>query len=195
MRPTFSELYPTFLGAYRTTHQVLLTNNQAANSRLVTLRNAHASNRIVVTRVWARVTQIGAFTAATFDQVIAWLASPFSADDTTNAATVGQVRCDLTFPASSAVLMALNTTAAAGMTGGTLTKIGAPLSILPFWFLASVPTSGPTVTAELDLISADTWPFVLQPGQGIVLENGNLLPAAASARVHFELHWEEYASQ
>jgi hypothetical protein len=57
------------LGHYRTNHRCALVNTQAANSRLFEIRNTHATNLIVPTRLILKWVQTGAHTAAIEDSL------------------------------------------------------------------------------------------------------------------------------
>jgi hypothetical protein len=113
------------LGHYRTNHRCALVNTQAANSRLFEIRNTHATNLIVPTRLILKWVQTGAHTAAIEDSLDVFKVTGFSAVDTTNTVTptASVKRASMSASPGGAALRGVTVAgAAAGMTGGTLTK-------------------------------------------------------------------------
>ena len=189
---------PTTLGAYRVSYRFAIVNNQAAASRLFELRNS-GSNLIVVTRLSVRWLQTGAHTAAIEDSLDIYKATGFSAVDTANVVTVSGSIKRFGMPAApgNAVIRGVTAAgAAAGMTGGTLTKNAEPFSGLPHWLLAAVPTAAVTPAIADDMFAQDpaTYPFVFAQNEGFVLENRVLLGAAASSSVYLDMAWSEVAA-
>jgi len=176
---------------YRVTHQTVLGNNQAASSRLLSLRNAHATNQLRVRRLVAQWMQTGAHTAAILGDLAAWRVTGFSVSDTTNKVDrIGVTSIGSQVAPGSAEVRGLTGAGnSAGMTGGTLTKAGGvPFSQLAQWLLAAQPTAGTIFPMVGDLI---TTPVILAPNEGLIVENSILLGAAAASAVYFELEWEE----
>lgn len=113
------------LGHYRTSLRIASTAAQAANSRIFEIRNTHATNLIIPTRLTLRALQTAAGTAQE-NSLDCYKVTGFTAVDTTNTVTpVSSVKRGATmaaYPGGAAVRHLTLTGAAAGMTGGTLTK-------------------------------------------------------------------------
>jgi hypothetical protein len=190
--------YEEVVGAYRVTTQFNLLAAQAAASRLFQIRNAHTSNLLVINRLTVRIAQTAAHTAAILAQLTARKLTAFTAVDTTNTTTLtGVPKKTGAMPAApgSAAIRALTFAGhTAGMTGGTLTS-GPGFGLVPVWLLAAVPTAGPSVVVERELIQADNQarPLTLLPDEGIGIENAVLLGAAAGSQVFVEMDWVEIA--
>lgn len=184
------------LGHYRTTHQVTLANTQAANSRLFELRNT-ATNLIVLTRLTLRWLQTANHTAAILDSLDCYKCTGFTAVDTTNTVTptVSVKRGSTMAAAPGGAAVRGNTVAgaAAGMTGGTLTKDGNPFAQLGKWLVATQPTAGPVDPSVLDAVDDvnGTHPFVFAQNEGFIVENRILLGAAAGSVVYIDCSWAE----
>lgn len=186
------------LGHYRTSHRCALVNTQAANSRLFELRNAHASNLIVILHIRIQWVQTAAHTAAIEDSIDAYRLTSFSVTSTTNTVTpvASKLRTSYGTIDTAATLIRGVTVAgaAAGMTGATLTKDTAPLFQLPMWLLAAVPTAGPTVHTEYHYspdVGDGEAPLVLAQNEGLLIENRVLLGAAAGSSVYIDVEWAE----
>lgn len=189
------------LGHYRVNHRCLLANTQAANSRLFEVRNTHASNLIVPTRLVLKWIQTGTHTAAIEDSLDVFKVTGFSAVDTTNTVTpVPSVKrtTGMTVPASSIAAIRGVTVAgaAAGMTGGTLTKDSSSIGQLPQWLLAALPTAGTIVVQFIDNFDDvnGTHPFVFAQNEGFIIENRVLLGAAAASSVYIDFSWAEVSA-
>lgn len=184
------------LGHYRTNHRCALVATQAANSRLFEVRNSHATNLIVPTRLILKWLQTGAHTAAIEDSLDVFKVTGFTVVDTTNTVTptASAKRASMAAAPGGAVLRGVTVAgAAAGMTGGTLTKDGNSIGQLPQWLLAAAPTAG-TIVVQLNDIFDDvngTHPFVLAQNEGIIIENRVLLGAAAASSVYIDFSWAE----
>lgn len=187
------------LGHYRSAVRFALINSQAANSRLWEIRNTHATNLIIPTRLEVRWTQIGAHTAAIRDSLQLFRVTAFTAVDTTNTVTptVSPRRASMAAaPGGAAIRHVTVAGAAAGMTGGTLTKDGGASSILEQWLLAAQPTAGtvnPMVKEMMEDVNG-THPFALIQNEGLELENEVLLGAAASSSVVVDFSWAEVSA-
>src|SRR4051812_44298753 len=75
------------LGHYTTTHRFVLVATQAANSRLFTIRNTHATNLLVLTRLIIKWMTASAHTAFIEDSIDCFKSTGFSVVDTTNTVT------------------------------------------------------------------------------------------------------------
>lgn len=184
------------LGHYRVNHRCALVNSQAANSRLFEVRNTHATNLIVPTRLIIKWVQTAAHTAAIEDSLDVFKVTGFSAVDTTNTVTPvpsvkrGSMAASPGGAAIRGVTVAGNS---AGMTGGTLTKDSSSIGQLPQWLLAAVPTAGTLGVQFLDVFDDvnGTHPFVLAQNEGIIVENRVGLGAAAGSAVYIDFSYAE----
>ncbi len=184
------------LGHYRVNHRCAIVASQAANSRLFEVRNTHASNLLVPTRLMLKWIQTGAHTAAIEDSLDCFKVTGFSAVDTVNTVTPTASMKRNTMgaaPGSAAIRGVTLAGAAAGMTGGTLVKDGGSFAQLPAWLLAAQPTGSVVPHAFLDALDDvnGTHPFVLGPNEGIIVENRALLGIAAASVVYFDCSWAE----
>lgn len=184
------------LGHYRTTHRCAVVASQAANSRLFELRNTHATNLIIPTRLVVKWMQTAAHTAAIEDSLDVFKVTGFSAVDTTNTVTptVSSKRASMAAaPGGAAVRGVTIAGIAAGMTGGTLVKDGSAFAQLPKWLLLAQPTAGPvepTLLEAFDDVNG-SHPFVFAQNEGFIVENRVLLGVAAGSSVYIECSWAE----
>ncbi|SRR6266566_498211 len=184
------------LGHYRANHRCALANTQAANSRLFEGRNTHATNLIVPTRFLIKWLQTGVHTAAIEDSIDVFRCTAFSAVDTTNTVTPTASVKRTSMAVSPGALALRGVTiagAAAGMTGGTLTKDGGSVSQTPLWLTLAF-----TDPAQRNIVVTDvfddvngTHPFVWVQNEGFEAENRVLLGAAAASSIYFDLSWAE----
>lgn len=186
------------LGHYRLSVRFILANAQAANSRLFELRNT-AANLIIPTRLNIKWVQTGAHTAAILDSLDCFKATGFTAVDTTNTVTpvpsVKRTSGMAAAPGGAALRHVTVAGAAAGMTGGTLTKDGSSFFSLPQWLLAALPTAGtviPLIGDALDDVNG-THPFIFAQNEGFIIENRVVLGAAAASEVIVDLSYAEVA--
>lgn len=183
------------LGHYRTSHRTVLVNTQAANSRLFELQNAHATNIIVVLEIRIEWIQTAAHTAAILDSLDLYRCTSYSAVDTTNTVTPVISKMRTSFGAAGANVRGVTVAgAAAGMTGGTLTKDTAPMRQWGMWMLATVPTAGPVSTIEAFYrpdVTDGEHPLTLVQNEGFTIENRVLLGAAAGSAVSIDVTWAE----
>lgn len=184
------------LGHYRAAARFVITNSQAANSRLFEIRNAHASNLLVPTRINIKWLQTGAHTAAIENSLDLYKATGFTAVDSTNTVTPTSIVKRTTGMAAAAQAAVRHVTAAgaaAGMTGGTVTLSATPFAQVPKWMLAAQPTAGPVDPSLFEFFDDvnGTHPFVLDPNEGIVIANRVLLGAAAASSVYVDCSWAE----
>lgn len=186
---------PSSIGHYRTNHRCLLANAQAANSRLFELRNSHATNLIIITRLLIRWMQTGAHTAAIEDSLDVFKVTGFTAVDTTNTVTPTVSAKRTSMAATNAVIRGVTVAgAAAGMTtGSAMTKDGNSVGQLPKWLLAAQPTAGPVDPSVLDVFDDvnGTHPFVFVQNEGFIIENRVLLGAAAASSVYIDCSFAE----
>lgn len=184
------------LGHYRVNHRTVLVATQAANSRLFELRNA-STNLIVVTRLLLRWFQTANHTAAIEDSLDVFKVTGFTVLDTTNTVTpVPSVKrtTGMTGSPGNAQIRGVTVAgAAAGMTGGTLTKDSSSIGQLPKFLLATVPTAGPIIPELLDVFDDvnGTHPFVFAQNEGFIVENRVLLGAAAGSSVYIDCSYAE----
>lgn len=187
---------PTTVGAYRVTHSCALVATQAANSRLFEFRNTHATNLCIPTHLKLRWLQDAAHTAAIEDAIDAYKVTGFSVVDSVNTVTLtGSIkRAGMTAAPGNALLRGVTVAgAAAGMTGGTLTKDGSPFGTLAQWLLLAQPTAAEVLPVEDDLIvvPSQEYPFVFGQNEGFILENRVLLGAAAGSTLYIDYGWTE----
>lgn len=179
------------LGHYRTSHRCVLVAAQAANSRLFEMRNT-GTNLIVPTRLVLRAVQSAAGTAqeASID---VFRATSFTAVDTTNTVTpTASVRRTATMaaaPGGAALRGVTVAGAAAGMTGGTLTKDGNSAGQLPL----VVGTAASQVLFMADILDDvnGTHPFALAQNEGLIVENRALNTTSYGFSLYIDLSWAE----
>ncbi len=184
------------LGHYRVNHRFAFGGTQAANSRLFEVRNTHATNLIVPTRLIIKAIQTGTFTAAIETSLDVFKGTSFSAVDTTNTVTptASQKRSSMAAPPGAAAIRGVTVAgAAAGMTGGTITKDGGSIGQLPLWFLAAQPTAGPVPFIFVDNFDDvnGTHPFVFVQNEGLEIENRVVMGASVGASVYIDFSWAE----
>jgi hypothetical protein len=186
------------LGHYRTSHRTVLVATQAANSRLFSLQNAHASNLIVVHDIRIEWMQTGTHTAAILDSLDLYRCTGFSVVDTTNTVTPVISKLRTSYGTAGAVVRGVTVAgAAAGMTGATITKDTAPLRQLSQWLLAAQPTASNVFPMEgryQPSVSDGESPLILAQNEGLIIENRVLLGAAANSAVAIDIAWSEVSS-
>jgi hypothetical protein len=184
------------LGHYRTSVRINSTAAQAANSRIFEIRNAGA-NLIIPTRLILRALQTVAGTAQE-NSLDAYKCTGFTAVDTTNTVTpvssVKRTTAMAAYPGGAAVRHLTLAGAAAGMTGGTLTKDTQFFATLPYNVAAAINTS--TVWGPLDCLDDvnGTHPFVLLANEGIIIENRVLNVTTYGITWYVDFSWAEVAS-
>lgn len=190
------------LGQYHTSHRTVLVNTQAANSRLLEIRNIHASNLLVIHDIRVEWVQTAAHTAAIMDSIDLYKVTSFSAVDTTNTVTptFGKRRTSYATLVDGTDIAIRGCTVAgiaAGMTGGTLTKDTAPIKQWGQWLLAAVPTGStviPIVGVFHPEVADGESPLVLAQNEGFIIENRVLLGAAAGSAVTIEVCFSHLAA-
>jgi hypothetical protein len=186
------------LGHYRTSLRINSTTAQAANSGILEIRNTHASNLIVPTRLTLRAIQT---TAGTLQEnsLDAYRCTSFSVSSTTNTVTpVSSVkRTSMTaYPGTSAAIRHLTLAgAAAGMTGFTRTKDTQAFATFPYMVTAGVATAtyqppqwGPYEC--LDDVNG-THPFVFVQNEGLWLENRVLNVTSYGITWYIDFSWAD----
>ena len=133
------------LGHYSTSVRISSTAAQAANSGIFEIRNTHATNLIIPTRL--TVTAIQA-TAGTLQEnsLDLYRCTAFTVSSTTNTVTpVSSVKraSMAAYPGGAAIRHLTLAGAAAGMTGGTRTKDTQFAATLPYMVTAGVATAHP----------------------------------------------------
>ncbi len=184
-------------GHYRVNHRCAIVNTQAANSRLFEIRNTHASNLIIPTRLVIQWLQTAAHTAAIEDSIDVYRATGFSVVDTTNTVTpvptVMRTTGMAASPGGASIRGVTIAGAAAGMTGGTLVKDTSSIGSLPQWLLLAMPTGGTTFAQYLEnfMDTLGGSPLILAQNEGLVIENRVLLGAAAGSSVYIDFSYAE----
>lgn len=188
---------PSSVGHYRTNHRCVLVATQAANSRLFECRNTHATNLIIPTRLLTKWMTLSAHTAIIEDSLDVFKATTFNVVDTTNTVTPTTSLKRQTMTATSAALRGVTVAgAAAGMTGGTLTKdgnsIGQHPKILPLTVMATTETlpRAPDIMDHFDDVNG-THPFAFIQNEGLEVENRVVLGAAAGSSVYIDFSFAE----
>lgn len=181
---------------YRLSARFLLIAAQAANSRLFEFRNNHVSNLIIPTRLNVKWLQTAAHTAQISDSLDIFKVTGFTVLDTTNTVTptASRKRTSMAAPPGGADIRHVTVAgAAAGMTGGTLTKDGSAFAQLQRLMQLAVPTANDVLAAVLDALDDvnGTHPWAFIQNEGFEIENRVLLGAAAGSEVVVDLSWAE----
>lgn len=183
------------LGHYRFGIRIVSTAAQAANSRILELRNTHATNLIVPTRLVLRAIQTAAGTAQE-NSLDCFRCTGFTAVDTTNTVTpTGSVKraSMAAFPGGAAPRHLTVAGAAAGMTGGTLTKDGNFFATLPVLVNTAIPTTANAIWGPTDAFDDvnGTHPFVFVQNEGLEVENRVLNVTSYGISWYLDLAWAE----
>lgn len=181
------------LGHYRTAIKLTMATSQAANSRLFEVRNT-GSNVLVLTRCRIMVSPSGTVTTPYVGEFGLWRLTSFTAVDSTNTVTpTSSIKRTgmAAYPGGAAVRHNTVAGAAAGMTGGTLTKDGNMLGsmLCPLGTLAA----GATVWSE-ELVDEvlGTHPLVCAQNEGWLVENVAAGSATANVvQVVVDCSWAE----
>ena len=185
------------LGHYRTSVRIISTAAQAANSRIFEIRNTHATNLIIPTRLTLRALQVAAGTAQE-NSLDCYKVTGFTAVDTTNTVTpTSSVRRGATmaaYPGGAAVRHLTLTGAAAGMTGGTLTKDAQFFATLPYNVAAAIATTFQWGPFECFDDVNGTHPFALVQNEGIIIENRVLNVTSYGIAWYIDFSWSEVTS-
>jgi hypothetical protein len=172
------------LGHYRMSVRFALATSQNANSRLWEIRNSHATNLIIPTRMEVSILPAGTITAAYRLELDLFKVTSFSAVDTTNTVTPStpSSKRGATMAGTPGAIFRHVTVAgaAAGMTGGTLTKDAVAAGIAQCWVATAAATTIPYRKEMLDDVNG-THPLVLGQNEGLELEN--VVAGSATANV------------
>jgi hypothetical protein len=184
------------LGHYRVNHRCVLAAAQAANSRIFEVRNTHATNLLIPTRLTIRAIQTAAGTAQE-NSLDVFKVTGFSAVDTTNTVTpVASVKRGATMTAPASGIAALRGVtvagAAAGMTGGTLTKDTSSLAQLPLLVSAAAGVTTFALDA-LDDVNG-THPLVFSQNEGLIIENRVLNVTSYGFSAYIDFSWAEVSA-
>jgi hypothetical protein len=185
------------LGHYRTAVRIVGTSVQAANSRLFEIRNT-AANLIIPTCINVSVAQIAAGTAQE-NSVDLFKCTAFTAVDTTNTVTPTSSAMKTTgmaaYPGGAAVRHLTLAGAAAGMTGGTLTKDANALATFPYFVNTAVPTTPNAVWGPFDMLANIAGyakhPLVLAQNEGFEIENRVLNVTTFGICFYIDVSWAE----
>ena len=189
------------LGHYRTSVRINSTAAQAANSRIFEIRNTHATNLIIPTRLTLRAIQTVAGTLQE-NSLDIYKVTGFTAVDTTNTVTpVSTIKRGATmaaYPGGAAIRHLTLAGNAAGMTGGTLTKDTQFFATLPYMVTAGLATATyqPPQWGPYDCLDDinGTHPFVLVQNEGIIIENRVLNVTSYGITWYIDFSWCECAA-
>jgi hypothetical protein len=181
------------LGHYRTALRINSTAAQAANSRILTLRNTHASNLLIPTRLLLRAIQTAAGTAQE-NSLDVYKATGFTVSDTVNTVTPTSSVMRTTmaaYPGAAEIRHLTLTGAAAGMTGGTLTKNAQFIATLPYNVAAAINVNA--IIGPLECLDDrhGGHPLVLAQNEGLVIENRVLNVTSYGITWYLDLAWCE----
>lgn len=182
------------LGHYRSAVRFVLATAQNANSRLWEVRNTHATNLIIPTRLQVTILPAGTVTTPYRLELDLFRVTGFSAVDTTNTVTptASPKRASMAAaPGGAAIRHVTVAGAAAGMTGGTLTKDGGAADVIEYWAATAAATTIPLVQELLDDVNG-THPWTLVQNEGLLIENvaaGSATANVVSITVDFS--WAE----
>jgi hypothetical protein len=185
------------LGHYRTNVKIVMATTQAANSRLFEVRNTHASNLLIPTRCFVSASAAGTITTGYVGEWGLYRLTSFTVVDTTNTVTpTSSVKRTsmAAYPGGAAVRHNTLAGAAAGMTGGTLTKDAQALgTMLGVMFTAAATT--PIASREMLEDVNGTHPLVCVQNEGWEIENIVVGSGTANvAHVVIDVSWAEVAA-
>lgn len=187
---------PSSVGHYRTSVVLTMATTQAANSRLFELRNT-STNLLIPTRIRVGALTVGTVTTAYAFQLDVFRCTSFTVTDTTNTVTpttsVKRTTGMTAYPGNANIRYVTVAGAAAGMTGGTLTKDANPIGSYVAWTHTAAPgVFSPMVTAELLDDVNGTHPIVLAQNEGIEIENAIVGSGTANVvKVLIDVSWTE----
>lgn len=192
--------YATF-GHYRLSVRISSTAVQVANSRIFQIRNAHASNLIIPTRMTLRAIQAAAGTLQE-NSLDVFKYTGFSVVDTTNTVTptssVKRTTGMAAFPGNAQIRHLTLAGNASGMTGGTLTKDANSFATFPYMVTAGVATATftppPWGPYECFDDTNGTHPFVLAPNEGMGIESRVLNVTSMGIVWYIDFSWAEVVS-
>ena len=184
------------LGHYQTFTRIASTAAQTANSRFWEIRNTHATNLIIPTRIIVRGIQKAAGTAQE-NSLDLFKVTGFTAVDTTNTVTpTASVKCGATmaaYPGGAAPRHLTLTGNASGMTGGTLTKDGNLAASFPLLINTAVPTTANPIWGPVDMLQTNIYdhPWVFVQNEGWEIENRVLNVTSYGFTFYFDIAWAE----
>lgn len=180
-------------GHYRVNHRCVLVNTQAANSRLFEIRQPTAGKVLILTQLVIKWLNSAAHTAFIEDSIDCYKVTGFTAIDTTNTVTLAASLKRTSMAADGAQIRGVTVAgAAAGMTGGTLTKDASSFAQLPRILNQTVEATTETTSRTADVMDASddpsdgVYPFVFAQNEGLIVENRVLLGAAAGSSVYID---------
>lgn len=184
------------LGHYAFNVRINSAAAQAANSRLLEIRNS-GTNLIIPTRITMRAIQTAAGTAQE-NSIDCYKCTSFTVVDTVNTVTpvssVKKTSGMSAFPGNAQVRHLTLAGAAAGMTGGTLTKDTQAFATLPYNVAAAINTT--TIWGPVEAVprSLDEHPFVFAQNEGFIIENRVLNVTSYGITWYLDVAWAEVAS-
>jgi hypothetical protein len=186
------------LGHYATSVRISSTAAQAANSGIFEIRNTHATNLIIPTRLNVSAIQTAAGTLQE-NSLDLYRCTAFSASSTTNTVTpVTSVKRTsmAAYPGGAAIRHLTLAGNAAGMTGFTRTKDTQFFATFPYMVTAGVATATyqPPQWGPKELIPNDgLWecPFVFAQNEGLWLENRVLNVTSMGITWYIDFAWAE----
>lgn len=161
------------LGHYRLWTRFSMATSQNANSRLWEVRNPHASNLIIPTRMRVIIVAAGTVTTAYRYEANIFKVTSFTAVDTTGTVTPGTPSNKRSSMGPTPIALFRHVTvagAAGGMTGWTGTKDAVAMGAATAWVATAAATTIASITELLDDVNG-THPIVLAQNEGIELEN------------------------
>lgn len=192
---------PASVGHYRTSIVLTMATTQAANSRLFEIRNT-STNLIVPTRIRVGAMTTGTVTTAYLMRLGLYKCTSFSAVDTTNTVTptssVRRTTGMTAYPGNAHVRHVTVAGAAAGMTGGGLTKDANEAGTHLYWTSTTVPTApNPIVMVTSEVLDDvnGTHPWVFAQNEGFEIENVTVGSGTANVvTVLIDVSWAEVAA-
>lgn len=185
------------LGHYRVSVRISSTAVQAANSRIFQIRNTHATNLIIPTRMTLRAIQAAAGTLQE-NSLDVFKYTSFTAVDTTNTVTPTSSVKRTTmaaFPGNAAIRHLTLAGNASGMTGGTMTKDANSFATFPYMVTAGVATATftppPWGPYECFDDTNGTHPFALVQNEGIGIESRVLNVTSMGIVWYIDFCWAE----
>lgn len=151
--------------------RIASTAAQAANSRIFEVRNTHATNLLIPTRLVLRAIQTAAGTAQE-NSLDVFKCTAFSALDTVSTATpvASTKRTTMSAHAGNGADIRTLVAAAAGMTGGNMTKDAIAFASLAYNVATAINT---TTVFQIDCFDDNfgTYPFTFVQNEGFEIEN------------------------
>lgn len=188
------------LGHYRVSLRINSTAAQAAASRIFEIRNTHATNLIIPTRLSIRAIQTAAGTLQE-NSLDVYKCTNFTVSSTTNTVTPvsSTKRAGMAaYPGGAAIRHLTLAGAAPGMTGATLTKDTQFFATLPYMVTAGVATATyqPPQWGPYDCFDDvnGTHPFVFGQNEGLVIENRVLNVTSMGITWYIDFSWADVSA-